>query len=248
MSNDDLVAESYRRWLAMPMGGRPAQDEQVGEDVDHFRGPELAPHPDGQALMGELVQDIEHPKPAAVMGTVLNEVIAPDMVLAAPVSTGCRNHLRTTAVLVSTAAAAPSAPRAARCAPPAWHSPAPRAAEQRRDLAVPATPVLASQLGDVGRQLLLIVSAPRHLALCRAVLPEHRTGAALRHLHRLHHMLDTGTPARGAQKLPRAASARICLSRVRSATALRRRAFSASSSFSRFTWSDFRPPNFRRHP
>src|SRR3712207_6920211 len=55
------------------------------------------------------------------------------------------------------------------------------------------------------------------------------------------HVLDAGAPARGAQQFPRAASRRICLSSVRSATALRRRAFSASRSFSRFTWSAFRP-------
>jgi hypothetical protein len=59
-------------------------------------------------------------------------------------------------------------------------------------------------------------------------------------------MLDAGAPARGAWKFPRAASARICLSKVRSETARRSRAFSASSAFSRFTWSAFSPPNSRR--
>jgi site-specific DNA recombinase len=48
------------------------------------------------------------------------------------------------------------------------------------------------------------------------------------------------------ETFPRAASARIRSSSVRSATALRGRASSASSAFSRFTWSAFRPPNSRR--
>ncbi|RHZ92315.1 hypothetical protein D1122_19875 [Cereibacter sphaeroides] len=42
------------------------------------------------------------------------------------------------------------------------------------------------------------------------------------------------------------ASRRISFSSVRSDTAFRSRSFSFSSSFSRFTWSDFRPPNSLR--
>lgn len=41
----------------------------------------------------------------------------------------------------------------------------------------------------------------------------------------------------------RLATLRISLSSVRSAIAVRSRAFSVSSSFRRFTWSDFNPPN-----
>ena len=51
--------------------GHAAQDEQVGQHVDHVSGSELAPDPDGQALVGELVDDVEHPELAAIMGAVL---------------------------------------------------------------------------------------------------------------------------------------------------------------------------------
>ena len=55
-------------------------------------------------------------------------------------------------------------------------------------------------------------------------------------------MIHTSTATSGAQKFPLAASARIILSRGRSETARRRRAFSASNSFKRFTRSPFKPP------
>jgi len=49
-------------------------------------------------------------------------------------------------------------------------------------------------------------------------------------------------PTRGAQEFPRAASCRISLSRVRSETAVRRRAFSRSRSLRRLAWLTLRPP------
>ncbi len=59
-------------------------------------------------------------------------------------------------------------------------------------------------------------------------------------------MLNTNTPVRRAQKFPGAASFRISLSRVRSATAFLSRWFSYPSSLRRFTWSVFSPPNSLR--
>ena len=43
-------------------------------------GLELARDPDRQALVGELVEDVEHPELPAVMGAVLDEVVGPDVV------------------------------------------------------------------------------------------------------------------------------------------------------------------------
>ena len=50
-----------------------------------------------------------------------------------------------------------------------------------------------------------------------------------------------------AQKFPSATSFSIWLSNVRSATALLRRPFSASSSFKRLAWSKLKPPYSFRH-
>ena len=100
---------------------------------------------------------------------------------------------------------------------------------------------------EVGCQLLFFGTAPRCLALCRAMLSERRTGATLGHIHHLKDLLNTGTATRGAQKFPRAASCRMSLSSVRSETALRRRLFSCSSSFSRLICSVLSPPYSWRH-
>jgi hypothetical protein len=62
-----------------------------------------------------------------------------------------------------------------------------------------------------------------------------------------HDVLDAATTAGGAQKFPEAASRKISFSSVRSETAFRSRSFSFSSSFRRFTWSDFCPPNSLRY-
>jgi hypothetical protein len=62
------------------VAGHAAQDEQVGQDVDDLGRFELAPDPDGQALVGELVDDVEQPELAPVVGAVLDEVVAPDVV------------------------------------------------------------------------------------------------------------------------------------------------------------------------
>jgi hypothetical protein len=58
----------------------PAQDEQIGEQVDHVRGLELASDPDRQALVGELVDKVEHAVLASVVSAVQGEVVGPDVI------------------------------------------------------------------------------------------------------------------------------------------------------------------------
>ena len=103
------------------------------------------------------------------------------------------------------------------------------------DLAIAVAAVLTCQRDEIGGEPLFVLSAPRRFALGRAMLAERPAGAALGDVQPGPDVLDTGAPTRGAQKFPRAASCRISLSRVRSATALRRRWFSVSSSFMRLT-------------
>ena len=62
---------------------------------------------------------------------------------------------------------------------PAWRSKA-------ATFAIAIAAILARQFGDIGRQPFGILSAPRDLALRRAVLPERRTGrGARRHANTL---------------------------------------------------------------
>ena len=47
---------------------------------DSADGLEPAGHTDGKALMGELVDDVEHAEPAPIVSAVLEEVVGPDMI------------------------------------------------------------------------------------------------------------------------------------------------------------------------
>ena len=69
------------RAVVRPHIGRPpAQDHHVGQGLQYVGGVELALDPDGQGLVGELVDQAQHPELPSVMGPVLDEVIGPDMV------------------------------------------------------------------------------------------------------------------------------------------------------------------------
>src|SRR5690606_18421426 len=122
--------------------------------------------------------------------------------------------------------------------------------QHRRDPAIAITAIAGSEPDDVGGQRLFIGPALRLFALGRTMLAENLAGKPLRDGELRHDTIDATATASGAQKFcircpsgPEAASFRISFSSVRSETALRSRSFSFSSSFSRFTWSPFRPPN-----
>ena len=108
-------------------------------------------------------------------------------------------------------------------------------AQEFCDLAVAVTTVLAGEIDDVGRQPGLIVSSLRDAPLRRAMLSEYTADPPLGQLQGGSDVRDAGAATGGAYQFPEAASFRICLSKVRSATTRRSRAFSASRSFRRLT-------------
>src|SRR5205814_8991985 len=57
-----------------------ARDEQVGQHVDHVDGLQLARHPDCQALVRELVEDVEHAILPSVVRAILHEVVGPHVI------------------------------------------------------------------------------------------------------------------------------------------------------------------------
>jgi hypothetical protein len=60
--------------------GYTAQDEQVREHIDDVDRLKPAGHPAGQALAGELVDDVEQAELALVMGALLDKIVRPDVV------------------------------------------------------------------------------------------------------------------------------------------------------------------------
>ena len=73
-----------------------------------------------------------------------------------------------------------------------------RLAQQPCDLAIAVSAVLLGKLDNIGRQTLLVLTAARDLALCRAMLPERRTGATLGDMQLRSDLLNAGTATRGA--------------------------------------------------
>jgi hypothetical protein len=53
-------------------------DEDVGQNVDHVDRLELAGDTDRQAFMSELVEHVERPILASIVGPILDEAIGPD--------------------------------------------------------------------------------------------------------------------------------------------------------------------------
>ena len=108
-------------------------------------------------------------------------------------------------------------------------------AQQRRDPAVAVAAIFDGERDDVGGQSRLVIGRLGDLALRRAMLAEYAAGEAFGNAERLPNALDADPAAGGVYQFPDAASFRISFSSVRSDTALRSRAFSASRSFSRLT-------------
>src|SRR6516165_2372354 len=71
------LGEELRSVVGPDVSGNALQDEEVGQNVDHL---ELAGDTDRQAFMGELVEHVEHPVLASLVGAVLDKVVGPDMI------------------------------------------------------------------------------------------------------------------------------------------------------------------------
>ena len=74
------LGHELRAIVGAEMTGHAAQDEEVRQDIDHVDGLELAIDADRQALVGKLIDDVEHAVLAAIMGTILDDVVGPDVI------------------------------------------------------------------------------------------------------------------------------------------------------------------------
>ncbi len=110
-----------------------------------------------------------------------------------------------------------------------------RLAQQGCHAPISVAAILSGELNDVGRQGCFIISRLELATLRRTMLTQYAARKPLRHANRLNNMFYT-IPARcRAQNFPEATSFKTSFSSVKSDTARRSRAFSASSSFMRFT-------------
>jgi hypothetical protein len=176
-----------------------AQDEQIREHVDDVDRFEPTRHANGQALVGELVDDIEQPDFAPIMGALLDEVIGPDMVR----TLGAQPNARSVREPQTSALGLPGGDLQPLASPdpldPLVVDQPAGATQQLGNLAIAVAAILPCQLDNIGRQSFLVITAPRDLALRRAMLTERRTGTALGYRQHMANMLDAGAASRGAQ-------------------------------------------------
>src|SRR6185436_13254862 len=173
------LGDELRSVVGPDVNGNAPQDEQVGQNIDHSDRLELAGDTDRQTFMGELVEHVEHPILASIVGAVLDKVVGPDMIALLRAQPNAR----------SVGQPQPAALGLLRwdlqpltspdtLDPLVVNYPA-RLPQQFGDLAIAVAAVLPGKLDNIGRETLLVVTTARDLALCRAMLPERRTGATL---------------------------------------------------------------------
>jgi hypothetical protein len=76
----DRLRNELRAVVGANVAGHATQDEEVGQDIDNVDRFEPSVDPDRQALMGELVDDVEHPVFLSLVGAVLDKIVTPDVV------------------------------------------------------------------------------------------------------------------------------------------------------------------------
>jgi len=192
------LGHELRSVVGANVRGNAMQDEEVGQNVDHIDRLELAGDTDRQAFMAELVEHVEHPILASIMGAVLDKVVGPDMIAVlrpqADARSVCQPEPATLGLLRwdRQPLASPDT-----LDPLVVDYPT-RLAQELGDLAIAVTAVLPSKLDNIGGETLLVLTTARELALCRAMLPERRAGATLGDMQLRSDLLNAGTATRGA--------------------------------------------------
>jgi len=178
--------------------GDTTQDKEIRQNVDHVDGLEPPRDPDRQALVGELVDDVEHSVLASIVGAILDEVVGPDVVamlrpqpdarpIRQPKPAAFWLFVRNLQALTP-----PDPFNSLVVDDPAG------LLQQPGNLAIAVAAVLSGQGNKVGGEPFFVGTAPRHLALRRAVLPERRTGATLGDLQIRSNIINAGASAGGA--------------------------------------------------
>ncbi len=194
----DSLGDELRSVVGPDVTGNAAQDEQVGQNVDDIDCFELAGDTDRQAFVGKLVNDIEHPISASIVGAVLDKVVGPDVIAVLRPQPDARSvgqpEPASFGLFIGDLQplASPDA-----LDPLVVDYPA-RLAQQLGDLAIAIAAVLPGKLDNIGCETLLVVTTARDLALRRAMLPERRTGATLGDMQLRSDLLNAGTATRGA--------------------------------------------------
>src|SRR5262249_12520591 len=145
---------------------------------------------DRQAFMGELVEHVEHPVLASLVGAVLDKVVGPDMIaLLRPQPNARSVGQPEPAALGLLMGNLQPLTLPDTLDPLVVDCPA-RLAQQRSDLAIAIATVLPGKLDNIGGETPLVVTTTRDLALRR--VPERRTGTTLGDVQLRSDLLNAG--------------------------------------------------------
>src|SRR6266480_3273454 len=196
---EQLIAKASVEALDVAVLPRAAAlDEEVGQNVDHIDRLELAGDTDRQAFMGELVEHVEHPIFASIMGAVLDKVVGPDMIAALGPQPNARSISQPEPAALGLLVGILQPLTLPDTLDPLVVDDPARLAQELGDLAIAIAAVLPGKLDNIGCETLLVVTTARDLALRRAMLPERRTGATLGDMQLRSDLLNAGTATRGA--------------------------------------------------
>ena len=192
------LGDELRSVVGSDVSGDAPQDEEVGQNVDHIDRLELAGDTDRQAFMGELVEHVEHPILASIVGAVLDKVVGPDMIAVLRPQPNARSVGQPEPAALGLLVGNLQPLTLPDTLDPLVVDDPARLAQELGDFAIAIAAVLPGKLDNIGCKTLLVVTTARDLALCRAMLPERRTGATLGDMQLRSDLLNAGTATRGA--------------------------------------------------
>jgi hypothetical protein len=148
--------------------------------------------------MAELVEHVEHPILASIVGAILDKVVGPDMIAVLRPQPDARSVGQPEPAALGLLMGNLQPLTLPDTLDPLVVDYPARLAQQLGDLAIAIAAVLPGKLDNIGCETLLVVTTARDLALRRAMLPERRTGATLGNMQLRSDLLNAGTATRGA--------------------------------------------------
>ena len=180
------------------MIGHAVLDKQIGQAGHHIITPQTPGNDDPQTLPAELIQHHQHLQHLAVISTILDKVVAPDMVLPARAKPDAGSVVQPepSPFGLSTGNLQPLTPPDPFDTAKA-HLPALQA-EQTPDPAIAIAAIHPGQLNNRLCEIRFVITTTLLISLGRAVLTDDATSTALRNAKRRSNVINTGLATRGA--------------------------------------------------
>ena len=194
----DGFGNELRAIVGPNVGWYAAQDEQVGQHIDHVDRVEFALHPDRQAFPAMLIDDVQRAKCPPIVGPMVHEVIRPDMVAILRSETDTRSVVEPEPALLRLFRWHFQPLTLPQTLDPLVIDCPPCISEQGCYPPVAVTSVLSRQFDHVSNQQVFVRPSSGHLALRRTLLAEHAACPALGNTKLVADQVNAHATTRGA--------------------------------------------------